>query len=161
MPSTNPAPAFASRWRRRCRTGFPIDRIIFEFTEDEKLDTPHVLNILRSYREMGFKTAVDDFGAGHAGLSLLAQFRPDIVKLDMALIRGIDTDPARRTIVRHLAGMLEDLGISTICEGVETLDELACLQDLGMSLIQGYVLARPTFEALAVPLARPLDAVAA
>ena len=143
------------------RTGFPIDRIIFEFTEDEKLDTPHVLNILRSYREMGFKTAVDDFGAGHAGLSLLAQFRPDIVKLDMALIRGIDTDPARRTIVRHLAGMLEDLGISTICEGVETLDELACLQDLGMSLIQGYVLARPTFEALAVPLARPLDAVAA
>ena len=145
------------------RTGFPVDRIIFEFTEDEKLDTPHVLNILRSYREMGFKTAIDDFGAGHAGLSLLAQFRPDIVKLDMALIRGIDADPARRTIVKHLARMLDDLGILTICEGVETLDELVCLQDLGIGLIQGYVLARPAFEALAIPLAlaRPPAAAAA
>jgi hypothetical protein len=56
------------------RTGFPLDRIIFEFTEDEKLDTDHLLNIPRTYRAMGFKTAIEDFGAGHAGLGLLSKY---------------------------------------------------------------------------------------
>jgi EAL domain-containing protein (putative c-di-GMP-specific phosphodiesterase class I) len=128
------------------RTGFPLDRIIFEFTEDEKLDTDHILNILRTYRAMGFKTAIDDFGAGHAGLSLLSKFQPDIVKLDMELIRGIDGDPVKRRIVDHLGRLLDDLGILTICEGVETPGELAALQDLGVRYIQGYVFARPAFE---------------
>lgn len=59
------------------RTGFPIQRIMFEFTEVERLDTQHVLHILRSYRAMGFKTAIDDFGAGYAGLGLLSEFQPD------------------------------------------------------------------------------------
>jgi len=130
------------------RTGFPLDRIIFEFTEDEKLDTNHLLNILRTYRAMGFKTAIDDFGAGYAGLGLLSKFQPDIVKLDMELIRGIDTDRVKQQIVRSMLGMLADLDIQTICEGVETVDELRALQDLGASLIQGYVLARPAFENL-------------
>ena len=133
------------------RTGFPIDRIIFEFTEDERLDTQHVLNILRSYRSMGFKTAIDDFGAGHAGLALLAKFQPDIVKLDMELIRGIDANPVKRAIVRHMVRLLDDLSIIPICEGVETRDELAAVADLGVTLVQGYVLARPAFEALAAP----------
>jgi EAL domain-containing protein (putative c-di-GMP-specific phosphodiesterase class I) len=65
------------------RHGLPTDRIIFEFTEQEALDTSHLLNILRSYKAMGFLTAIDDFGAGHSGLNLLADFQPDIVKLDM------------------------------------------------------------------------------
>jgi EAL domain-containing protein (putative c-di-GMP-specific phosphodiesterase class I) len=133
------------------RTGFPLDKIIFEFTEDEKLDAPHVLNILRTYRAMGFMTALDDFGAGHAGLSLLAQFQPDIVKLDMALIRGIDTDPVRAAIVKHTIHMLDDLGILPVCEGVETPKELAALAALGVKFVQGYVLAKPSFESLVVP----------
>jgi EAL domain-containing protein (putative c-di-GMP-specific phosphodiesterase class I) len=61
------------------RTGFPIQKIIFEFTEVERLDSAHLLNILRSYRAMGFKTAIDDFGAGYAGLGLLSEFQPDFV----------------------------------------------------------------------------------
>jgi EAL domain-containing protein (putative c-di-GMP-specific phosphodiesterase class I) len=130
------------------RTGFPMNRIIFEFTEDEKLDTHHLLNILRTYRAMGFRTAIDDFGAGHAGLNLLADYQPDSVKLDMALIRGIDRDPVRRRIVEHLARLLEDLSILTIYEGVETADELAALKDMGARYIQGYVLARPSFESV-------------
>jgi EAL domain-containing protein (putative c-di-GMP-specific phosphodiesterase class I) len=134
------------------RTGFPLDRIIFEFTENERLDTQHVLNILRTYRSMGFKTAIDDFGAGHAGLALLTQFQPDIVKLDMDLIRWIDIDPIRRSIVKHVVGMLEELGITPLCEGVETRDELAAVRDLGVNLVQGYVLAKPAFEALATPV---------
>jgi len=131
------------------RTKFPLDRIIFEFTEVEKLDTDHVLNILRAYREIGFQTAIDDFGAGYAGLNLLARFQPDIVKLDMELIRGIDTDTVKRTVVRHTLAMLADLGIKAICEGVETAAELAVLADLGVTLVQGYHIARPSFEALA------------
>lgn len=131
------------------KTGFPLDRIIFEFTENEQLDTKHILNILRTYRDMGFKTAIDDFGAGHAGLALLTHFQPDIVKLDMDMIRGIDADPVRRKIVKHTLRMLEDLSVIPLCEGVETTEELNVLQDLGVSLIQGYVLAKPSFEALA------------
>ena len=130
------------------RTGFPLDRIIFEFTEDEKLDTNHLLNILRTYRAMGFKTAIDDFGAGFAGLGLLSKFQPDIVKLDMDLIRGIDRDKVKQKIVQSMLDLLAELGIQTICEGVETWDELRALEDLGARLIQGYILARPAFESL-------------
>ncbi|KXG87450.1 EAL domain-containing protein [Agrobacterium bohemicum] len=133
------------------KTGFPVDRIIFEFTESEQLDTKHVLNILRTYRDMGFKTAIDDFGAGYAGLALLTHFQPDIVKLDMEMIRGIDIDRVKRTIVKHTLGMLEELSIVPLCEGVETVEELKVLRDLGVSLIQGYVFAKPRFEGLAVP----------
>ena len=128
------------------RTGFPLNQIIFEFTEAERLDTAHVLHILRTYRDIGFKTAIDDFGAGYAGLSLLARFQPDIVKIDMDLIRGIDTDRVKQIILKNTLAMLGDLGIAPICEGVETLAELAIVQDLGVRLVQGYVLSRPVFE---------------
>ena len=143
------------------RTGFPVDRIIFEFTEEEALDTNHILNILRSYRAMGFKTAIDDFGAGFAGLGLLSKFQPDIVKLDMALIRDIDTDKVKRTIVRNTLTMLRDLDIMPVCEGVETVGEYEALSDLGVSLMQGYLLAKPAVEALPpVAWINPVDSVA-
>lgn len=130
------------------RTGFPLNRIIFEFTEDEKLDTDHLLNILRTYRAMGFRTAIDDFGAGYAGLGLLSKFQPDIVKLDMELIRGVDQDRVKQRIVKSMLDLMGGLDIQVICEGVETQDELGTLRELGASLIQGYVLARPAFEGL-------------
>lgn len=131
------------------RTGFPLDRIIFEFTEAEKLDAAHLLNILRTYKEIGFKTAIDDFGAGYAGLQLLAKFQPDIVKIDMDLVRGIDASPVKRSILRHTLRLLDELAVTPLCEGVETIDELAVLQDLGVRLVQGYVFAKPAFERLA------------
>lgn len=138
---------------------FPTDRIIFEFTEQEVLDTAHILNILRTYKAMGFSTAIDDFGAGHSGLGLLATFQPDIVKLDMDLIRGIDTDRARRTIVDHTLRMLDGLGVAAVCEGIETEAELAVLTDLGLRYAQGYLLAKPAFQALPAlapaPASRP------
>ena len=134
------------------RTGFPLDRLIFEFTETEKLDVAHVLNIMATYKKIGFKTAIDDFGAGNAGLTLLARYQPDIVKIDMDLIRGIDTDRVKRSIVRHLLKLLEELSIVPLCEGVETAGELAVLRDFDVRLIQGYLLAKPSFEALATPI---------
>ena len=133
------------------RTGFPLDHIIFEFTEAERLDTDHLLNILRTYKAIGFKTAIDDFGAGHAGLQLLSKFQPDIVKIDMDLVRGIDADRVKCSILRHTLRLLEELGITPLCEGVETADELAALRDLGVRLIQGYLIAKPAFESLGTP----------
>jgi EAL domain-containing protein (putative c-di-GMP-specific phosphodiesterase class I) len=133
------------------RLNFPLRNIIFEFTENEKMDTDHVLRVLETYREIGFGTAIDDFGAGHAGLGLLAKFQPDIVKLDMDLIRNIDTDTSKQIIVRHTLRMLEELGVTPLCEGVETAAELAILQELGVGLMQGYLLARPAFETIVTP----------
>ncbi|MFN4296867.1 MAG: EAL domain-containing protein [Brevundimonas sp.] len=144
------------------QTGFPVTRIIFEFTENEAMDTDHILNILRAYRAMGFRTAIDDFGAGFAGLGLLSKFQPDIVKLDMALIRGIDSDPVKRAIVRNTLNMLRDLGVEPVCEGIETLDEHDVLRELGVSLMQGYLFAKPMIEGLP-PVSWPgqVDAIAA
>lgn len=130
------------------RTGFPIDRIMFEFTETEKVDPKHLLNILDHYRKLGFLTAIDDFGAGFAGIGLLADFVPDVVKLDMQLIRGCDTDVTRRKILGHTIAMLHDLGTQVICEGIETIDEANILRDLRADLMQGYLFAKPAFEAL-------------
>ncbi|OZA72942.1 MAG: diguanylate phosphodiesterase, partial [Caulobacter sp. 39-67-4] len=123
------------------RSGFPINRIIFEFTEAERLDTDHILNILRSYRAMGVQTAIDDFGAGYAGLGLLTKFQPDIVKLDMDLIRDIDTSTVKQSIVGGVLRILSDLGVTPLCEGVETVGEYEVLRALGVELMQGYLLA--------------------
>ncbi len=143
------------------RTGFPLNRIIFEFTEVERLDTDHILHILRSYRAMGFQTAIDDFGAGYAGLGLLSKFQPDLVKLDMDLIRDIDTSTVKQTIVRSTLDMLRDLGVTPICEGVETIAEYQVLRELGVDLMQGYLLAKPALDALATPVWPGREAVRA
>ena len=131
------------------RTGFPIENIIFETIEDEHIhDASYVKDIFATYRREGFKTAIDDFGAGYAGLNLLADFQPDFVKLDMALIRHIDTDRARQTIVGAVAAIGNLLGIRIIAEGVEQAREAMVLHHLGISLMQGYLFARPGFEML-------------
>lgn len=134
------------------RTGFPVSQILCEFTEAEKRDSAHLLAILRAYRSMGCKTAIDDFGSSYAGLGLLAHFQPDYVKLDMGLIRGIDRDDARQVIVRRTLQMLRDLGIVPICEGVETEEERGTLSGLGVNLMQGYLFARPGLSQLPEPV---------
>ena len=128
---------------------FPIEQIMFEFTEVEQVqDNRHIRGIVDHYQALGFKTAIDDFGAGYSGLSLLADFRPDIIKLDMHLLRGIDQDPIRQAIVRHCLALFTELQITPLAEGVETRDEMACLREMGVSLMQGYLFARPGFETL-------------
>lgn len=128
---------------------FPVDRIIFEFTEVEQVhDHGHLREIVQHYRQRGFLTAFDDFGSGYSGLNLLADVASDLVKLDMALVRGLPADPRRRKIIRHVVALCADLGVELIAEGVETRDELQFLQDEGIDLFQGYFLARPAFEAL-------------
>ncbi len=136
---------------------FPAERILFEVTEAERVkDHAHLAGIIREYRRLGFLTAIDDFGAGYAGLNLLADFQPDLVKLDMALVRGIDADRNRRAIVRGIVGVCADMGIRVVAEGIETTGELATLRDLGIELVQGFLFARPGFESLPTPDLSPL-----
>lgn len=130
--------------------GFPLERIIFEVTEGERVeDGPWFAEILREYKRCGFKTAIDDFGAGYAGMKLLADFQPDIIKIDMDLIRGVEKSPARQSIVRALVRLCEDMKITVVAEGVETLAERDFLRDVGIGLMQGYLFAKPAFRAVA------------
>ncbi len=134
--------------------GFPIERIIFEITEGEKVDDhAHLREIVEHYQQRGFKTAIDDFGAGYSGLNLLAEIQTDLLKLDVALIRNIDQDKARRAIVKGILQVCSELSITVIAEGVETYEELSTLQCLGIELFQGYYFSKPAFQALAaVPM---------
>ena len=129
--------------------GFPTDRLIFEFTENEEMaDTDHVRHIVETYRKMGFATAIDDFGAGHAGLGLLAKFQTDLIKLDMDLVRGIDASLPRRLIVEGVVRIAGSLGITVIAEGIETAAEHEALRTIGVRYMQGYLFARPGFKSL-------------
>lgn len=128
----------------------PMERIIFEVTEGEKISDPeHLRSIFREYGRRGFATAIDDFGAGYAGLNLLAEFQPDYIKLDMQLTRSIDTDTVRQSIVRSILAVCRELEIRPIAEGIETRAELETLADMGVRLMQGYFIARPAFRAVA------------
>lgn len=129
---------------------FPIENLIFETLETEHVDNhAHLQNILREYREFGFMTAIDDFGAGYSGLSLLANFQPDLIKLDMDLIRNIHRDRPRQAIVRGIVSMCMELGVTVIAEGIEQAEERDFLADCGIFLMQGYWFAKPAFKALA------------
>lgn len=128
---------------------FPIENILFEFTEGEKIeDSDHVKNVVGHYQDIGFKTATDDFGSGFSGLNLLADFQTDIIKFDMDLIRNIHLDPVRQAIIRHCVSLCLELNIRPLAEGIECKEELAILQKLGVELIQGYYFAEPGFECL-------------
>ncbi len=134
------------------RVGMPLENIIFEVTESERVaDREHLMNIFREYRASGLQTAIDDFGAGHAGLTLLAAFQPDVLKLDMELIRDIDTRRPARRIVQAVIEVCRDLDIRVVAEGIETPNEASALLDLGIELFQGYLFARPAFESFAAP----------
>jgi EAL domain-containing protein (putative c-di-GMP-specific phosphodiesterase class I) len=127
--------------------GFPLERIIFEVTEGERVeDGPWLASILQEYKRCGMLTAIDDFGAGYAGLSLLAGFQPDLIKLDMELVRGVDATPSKQAIVRGLVRICQDLGVQMVAEGIETAAERDFLADAGISLMQGYLFSRPVFQ---------------
>lgn len=130
--------------------GFPVSSIMFEVTESEKVrDSAHLQAILDHYHERGFMTAIDDFGAGYAGLNMLASLDIDVLKLDMLLARDIDSNKRKHAIVRGIVATCNELGIKVIAEGVETKEEFLALQDIGISLFQGFYFARPAFESIA------------
>ncbi|KQQ40349.1 diguanylate phosphodiesterase [Duganella sp. Leaf126] len=132
-------------------SGFPTERIIFEVTEGEQVqDRPHLVNIFREYRRFGFQTAIDDFGAGYAGLNLLAEYQPHIIKIDMDLVRGIDTSSAKQAIVRGIVAICRDLNVKVLAEGIETAAERDTLRGAGIDLMQGYLFCKPALRAAGV-----------
>lgn len=131
------------------RHAWPIERINFEIVESEAVtDRRHLKHIVDTYHSMGFSTALDDFGAGHANLDLLTELHPETLKLDRQLVTGIDRDPRRQTLVRAAIGMAEGIGCKLIAEGIETAAEARWLRDAGISRQQGYFFARPGLETL-------------
>lgn len=128
---------------------FPTNRIMFEVTEGEKvIDHDHLKKIFIEYKKQNFTTAIDDFGAGYAGLNLLADWQPDVIKLDMSLTRNINNDRVRRSLVFGIIAVCRELSIQIIAEGIETKEERDTLYGQGVHLFQGYYFARPGFECL-------------
>jgi len=128
---------------------FPTEKIIFEVIESEKVhDRKHLLSIFQSYASHSFRMALDDFGEGFSGLNHLLELDPNIIKIDINLIREIDKNTKARLIVKNIKNMCDDLNIAVIAEGVETGDELRALLDININLFQGYLFAKPQFEGL-------------
>lgn len=145
----SPAACIQLTLRTARAEGFPLDRLIFELTEVERVkDREHVQAIVREYRQHGFRMALDDFGAGYAGLNLLADLQTHIVKLDMELIRRIEQRPAALLVVQAMVALCGKLGQRVVAEGVETAEEFHELRQCGIELFQGYLLAKPEFERL-------------
>jgi EAL domain-containing protein (putative c-di-GMP-specific phosphodiesterase class I) len=133
--------------------GVSVHRLILEVTEGEIIrDACGFAERVNEYRALGVQVAIDDFGAGYSGLNLLADFQPDLIKLDMALVRGIDGHGPRQAIVRAVLQACDDLGIDVIAEGIETGEEFRWFMRRGVRLYQGYLFARPAFEALPIPV---------
>ena len=131
------------------RAKFPPSNLMFEFTENERMNNPaHVENIVRSYKALGFWTALDDFGAGYAGLNLLARLQPNLIKIDMELLRDIHLSRAKQVIVAGVASMARELDITVLAEGVESEAELTILRAAGIALFQGYYFAKPALMSL-------------
>ena len=125
------------------------EQIILEILESEIIEDFQIFaDALREYRDAGLLFAIDDFGAGYAGLNLLAEFQPHMIKLDLHLIRGVHHKGPRQAIIRGLLRTCFELGIDIIAEGVETEREYRWLRAEGVDLFQGYLFAKPAFESL-------------
>jgi EAL domain-containing protein (putative c-di-GMP-specific phosphodiesterase class I) len=155
-----PAACLQNTFEAAERTQFPLDRLMFEVTENEpSRDIGHLKSIFTEYKRHGMITAIDDFGAGHSGLNMLADFQPDVLKIDMALARAINTDVVRYEIARAIIGLCGRLHISVIAEGVETIEEAVTLRELGVRLFQGYLFAKPAVEQLPAIAHSVIDAI--
>ncbi|HVY44961.1 MAG TPA: EAL domain-containing protein [Minicystis sp.] len=120
-------------------------RVVLEITERAALhDLDEVKAKMKDLRAMGYRIALDDLGAGYAGLTSFAMLEPEIVKLDMALVRDIHKTPVKRKLVASVTQLSRDLGIQVVGEGVEVPEERDVLVDLGCDLLQGYLFGRPT-----------------
>jgi EAL domain-containing protein (putative c-di-GMP-specific phosphodiesterase class I) len=125
--------------------GIPPEHVVFEIIEsDHTPDANHLKSLIAYYRQAGFRVALDDLGAGYSSLNLIHQLRPDIMKLDMELIRGIHEDPYKASITQKLLELAQKLGILTVAEGIETQEELRWVRAHGVDFVQGYLIARPS-----------------
>ncbi|WNG35167.1 EAL domain-containing protein [Archangium violaceum] len=124
--------------------GIPPANVVFEIIEsDHAPNANHLKSLIAYYRQAGFRVALDDLGAGYSSLNLIHQLRPDIMKLDMELVRGIHQDPYKASITEKLLELAQKLGILTVAEGIETPEELRWVREHGVDFVQGYLIAKP------------------
>ncbi len=137
------------------RSSFEPEDIVFEIVESDATDEKQLAKILSHYREAGFRVALDDLGAGYGSLTRLARLRPDFVKLDMALVQSVDTDPYLAVISEKLLDLANALDVRVIAEGIETEAQYQWLLKHGADYLQGYYFASPDSPP---PLPRDLPA---
>jgi len=132
---------------------FDTSKIIFELTEGENLSSvEHLTSIIETYQEMGFSTAIDDFGAGYSRFNIMMSSPPDLLKLDMGLVRNVHNEPNKQAVVAGIITMMRQLGGRIVAEGVETAEEYFWLRSQGITLYQGFLFANPGFECLPEPV---------
>ncbi|AHL75045.1 diguanylate phosphodiesterase [Stutzerimonas stutzeri] len=125
----------------------PADRVVIELTEQTPTDDFELLDAaLHHYRDMGFSIALDDLGAGYSGLRMWSELRPDYVKIDRYFIDGIHRDAIKREFVESIMKIARASRAQVIAEGIELSEELRILSDMGIDLVQGYLLGRPEEE---------------
>jgi EAL domain-containing protein (putative c-di-GMP-specific phosphodiesterase class I) len=119
-------------------------RVVLEITERASLESiDDVPSRVARLRELGFRIAIDDLGAGYSGLTSVARLEPEFVKLDMSLVRDVHKSPVKRKLVRSVTALCKDMGIMVVAEGIEVIEERDTIVELGCELLQGYLLARP------------------
>jgi EAL domain-containing protein (putative c-di-GMP-specific phosphodiesterase class I) len=135
----------ADRLRRTLEVcGLTPNDLVFEISEKESIRNFQIFRETRDYyRGLGIKFALDDTGAGYASLEAMMQVAPDYVKVAASLVKSINTDPARHVLMEALQSMARAIGASLIAEGIETPEELAAMQELGVPYGQGFILGRP------------------
>jgi EAL domain-containing protein (putative c-di-GMP-specific phosphodiesterase class I) len=144
----NPVACLQSTVAAAKAVGLRPDQIVFELIErDHVADEAHLLRVVNFYRSAGYGIALDDVGAGYSGLNLLSTLKPDYIKLDMHLIRDVDKDEVKQSIVSNLLQMSRTLNIRTIVEGVETQEEYQFAVQQGADFVQGYLFAKPAATA--------------
>ena len=130
--------------------GLPRDRVVFEVVEADRFaDAAHLDAVLAGYKSAGFRVALDDLGAGWSTLNLVHRLRPDFIKLDRDLIRGVHNDPVKALIAKKLLEIGRELGIGTIVEGIEQPEELRWVRENDADFVQGFLLGRPSQSPMA------------
>jgi EAL domain-containing protein (putative c-di-GMP-specific phosphodiesterase class I) len=142
--NVSPATALSEQFAGCIRNSPTPQRVVIELTEHVPIDDYDVLvRMLEDLRQLGAMVAVDDAGAGYAGLHHIVHLRPDVLKLDRELTFGIEGDPAKRAMAASMVHFANEIDAVLVAEGIETQAALDCLVELGVSHGQGYHLARP------------------
>lgn len=145
--SVNLSPEVVLTGLGRLLDGVDVSRVILEVTEYSPIaDYQRLHRVLDPYREVGLQVAVDDAGAGYASLNHVLQLRPDLLKIDMSLVRDVDSDPVRQALLAAVVRFSDVAGATVVAEGVETPAELETLLALGVPLAQGYLFGQPCAE---------------
>ncbi|MFB6261337.1 MAG: EAL domain-containing protein, partial [Thiohalorhabdaceae bacterium] len=146
----DPAYCLRTTFRAVEEMGLRPDQVVFEVTESEDVgDTTNLTEVLNYYRDSGFGVALDDLGSGYASLNMLHTLNPDVVKLDMGLVRDVDQQPHKAALVAKLLEAAASMGIRSVAEGVETPGEFNWVRDHGADLVQGFLIGRPDSELIA------------